>query len=108
MTNEVRSARRRRKDASAMCFSAPASFVTAGITGVIGIAALVRVRAPRELPLAAAPLLFALQQIIEGLLWLNLPLAPEGSLSAVLTFLFLFFAEAFWPLYAPIVSIAGI
>ncbi len=85
-----------------MCFSAPASFVTAGITGVVGIAALVRVREPRELPLAATPLLFALQQAIEGLLWLNLPLAPDGSLPAVLTFLFQFFAEAFWPLYAPI------
>ena len=85
-----------------MCFSASASFVTAGITGVIGIAALTRVREPRELPLAAAPLLFALQQIVEGLLWLNLPLAPDDSLSAVLTFLFLFFAEAFWPLYAPL------
>lgn len=85
-----------------MCFSAPASFVTAGVTGVIGIAALTRVRGPRELPVAAAPLLFAVQQGIEGLLWLNLPLAPDGFLSGVLTFLFLFFAEAFWPFYAPL------
>ena len=86
-----------------MCFSAPASFVTAGITGTIGIVALTRVSEPRELPLAATPLLFALQQSIEGLLWLNLPLAPNGSLSTVLTFLYLFFAEAFWPLYVPTV-----
>jgi hypothetical protein len=50
---------------------------------------------------AATPLLFALQQGIEGMLWLNLPMAPDGSLSTVLTFLYLFFAEAFWPLYAP-------
>ena len=85
-----------------MCFSAPASFVTAGITGAIGIVALTRVSEPRELPLAATPLLFALQQSIEGLLWLDLPLAPNGSLSTVLTFLYLFFAEAFWPLYVPI------
>ena len=85
-----------------MCFSASASFVTAGITGVLGIAALTRVREPRELPLAATPLLFALQQGVEGLLWLDLPLAPGGAAVAVLTFLFLFFAEAFWPLYAPI------
>ena len=35
-------------------------------------------------------------------MWLNLQLAPDGSFSAVLTFLFLFLAEAFWPLYAPI------
>jgi len=31
-----------------MCFSAAASFVTAGITGVVGIAALTRAREPRE------------------------------------------------------------
>lgn len=85
-----------------MCFSASASFVTAGITGVIGIAALARVSEPRELPLAATPLLFALQQGVEGLLWLDLPLAPGGSLATALTFLFLFFAEAFWPVYAPV------
>jgi len=85
-----------------MCFSAPASFVTAGITGAIGIVALTRVSEPRELPLAATPLLFALQQGVEGLLWLNLPLAQDGFLPTALTFLYLFFAEAFWPLYAPI------
>jgi len=88
--------------ACAMCFSAPASFVTAGITGAIGLATLARANHPRDLPLAATPLLFAVQQCIEGLLWLNLPVAPDGAFSAVLTFLYLFFAEAFWPLYAPI------
>jgi hypothetical protein len=85
-----------------MCFSAQASFVTAGITGAIGVIALTRVNEPRELPLAATPLLLALQQGIEGMLWLNLPLAPDGSMSMALTLLYLFFAEAFWPLYAPI------
>ncbi len=85
-----------------MCFSAQASFVTAGMTGAIGVIALTRVNEPRELPLAATPLLLALQQGIEGMLWLNLPLAPDGSMSMALTLLYLFFAEAFWPLYAPI------
>ena len=85
-----------------MCFSAPASFVTAAITGAIGIVTLTRVNEPRELPFAAAPLLFAFQQAVEGLLWLNLPGAPDGPLTTALTFLYLFFAEAFWPLYAPL------
>jgi hypothetical protein len=84
-----------------MCFSAQASFVAAGITGAIGIVTLTRVNEPQELPFAATPLLFALQQAVEGLLWLNLSSAPDGSLTAVLTFFYLFFAEAFWPLYAP-------
>src|SRR5579864_5420627 len=85
-----------------MCFSAPASFVTAGLTGAIGIIALTRVSEPRQLPFAATPLFFAVQQGIEGLLWLDLPLAPDGYLSSALTFVYLFFAEAFWPVYAPV------
>jgi hypothetical protein len=85
-----------------MCFSASASFVTAAITGTIGVVALTRVKGPREVPLAATPVLFALQQCIEGLLWLSLPQAADCSLSAPLTVLYLFLAEAFWPFYAPI------
>jgi Family of unknown function (DUF6629) len=85
-----------------MCFSVEASFVTAGVTAAIGIVSLTRVTRPREVPLAAAPILFAMQQSIEGLLWLNLPLAPDGSISTGLTLLFLFFAQVLWPIYAPI------
>lgn len=97
-----RNLRKPKSEQKTVCFSAPASFVTAGITGVVGIVALTRVNEPRELPLAATPLLFALQQGIEGLLWLNLPLAHDGSLAMALTVLYLFFAEAFWPSFAPI------
>lgn len=46
--------------------------------------------------------LFALQQGIEGLLWLYLPAAPEGPIATGLTLLYLFFAEVFWPVYVPI------
>jgi hypothetical protein len=85
-----------------MCFSATASFVTAGITGAVGIAALSWANQSREWPLAATPLLFALHQSIEGLLWLAIPLTPGGTISSSLTFMFLFLAEAFWPVYAPV------
>jgi len=85
-----------------MCFSAAASFVTAGITGVVGIAALTRAREPREWSLAAVPLIFAAQQGVEGLLWLQLPAAPNGPSTTFLTYLYLLFAEVLWPAYAPI------
>jgi len=85
-----------------MCFSATASFVTAGVTGAIGLVSLGRANGLRELPLAATPLVFALQQTIEGLLWVNLPWAPNGTFAAGLIFLFLFIAEVVWPVYAPI------
>lgn len=84
-----------------MCFSATASFVTAGVTGAIGIAALARAQGPREWPLAAVPLFFALQQGVEGFLWLSLPSAPDGAVATSLTFAFLFFAQVLWPVYAP-------
>ncbi len=85
-----------------MCFSATASFVTAGVTGAIGLAALSMVRRWNEVPLAAMPILFAVQQSIEGLLWLTLPAAPDGRFATGLMLLFLFFAEAFWPVYMPL------
>jgi hypothetical protein len=84
-----------------MCFSASASFMTAGVTAVIGTVCLGRVQRAREIPLAATPILFALQQAMEGLLWLELPTAPHGSSSASLALGFLFFADVLWPVYAP-------
>src|SRR3546814_7970639 len=85
-----------------MCFSASASFVTAAVTGSIGIAALIRAPQRQDLLLAATPLLFALHQGIEGLLWLELAHGPGQPLAGGLTVLFLLIAEAFWPVYAPL------
>lgn len=85
-----------------MCFSATASFITAAATGVVGAFALTRASRPRELPLAAMPLVFAFQQAVEGALWLELPVAPEAPIATTLTLVFLLFAQVFWPIYAPV------
>ena len=85
-----------------MCFSATASFITAGITGAAGVAALSRAHGPREWPVAVVPLVFAVQQSVEGFLWLQLPAAPDSASSTFLTYLYLVFAEVWWPLYAPL------
>lgn len=85
-----------------MCFSATASFIAAGVTGAVGAAVVSRVSRRSELPLAAIPLFFAVQQAVEGLLWLTLPVAPEGAASSALTWLFILFAKVFWPFYAPL------
>ncbi len=45
-----------------MCFSATASFVTVAFTGVAGLAAVTRAGPREEVPLAAVPLVFAVQQ----------------------------------------------
>ena len=85
-----------------MCFSPTASFITAGLTGTIGLVSLTRANGPREWPLASVPIFFATQQSIEGLLWLDLPLEPAGPMATGLPLLFLFFAEVFWPIYVPV------
>lgn len=85
-----------------MCFSATASFVTAAITTAVGVAALSRVNEPRAAPLAAMPLLFALQQFVEGLLWLSLSAAPGGTITGGATVFYLMMAEVFWPVFMPV------
>ena len=88
-----------------MCFSPEASFFAAGLTASIGLVAMARVRHPRELPLAATPLLFAAQQAIEGFLWLTLPGAPHGAAASGLTLAYLVFALAVWPTFAPLAAL---
>jgi hypothetical protein len=88
------------RDARIMCFSAGASFSVAAATAVVGIAALRHVEHPREILLAIVPLLFAFQQSVEGLLWLQLS-AETGSESVLaLSLVFLIFAEVLWPTYS--------
>jgi hypothetical protein len=85
-----------------MCFSAEASFISAAITGVIGVVTITQPRTFREAPLAAIPLLFSVQQGVEGMLWLTLADTGPGVLSSLLTHVYLGFALAFWPVYAPV------
>ena len=89
-----------------MCFSASASFLTAAVTGAAGIYALRRTQSAREVPLAAMPLFFAVQQTIEGALWLTLPSASCTQVCLTLTGTFLIFALVFWPVFAPFATFA--
>jgi hypothetical protein len=84
-----------------VCFSATASFITAAVTGIAGVATISRVQDARALPLAAIPLIFASQQALEGMLWLTLPVSPDGPVSSLLTQLFLIVSLVFWPVFAP-------
>src|SRR5437763_578905 len=66
-----------------MCFSATASFSAAAVIGSVGIVTLRSAAAKpdrRILALAAFPALFALQQVVEGLLWLDLVSPEPGAL----------------------------
>lgn len=91
-----------------MCFSATASFSAAAVIGSVGIVTL-RAAATkpdlRLLPLAAFPLLFSLQQIVEGVLWLDLAAPAPGALRGVLVHAFQGYAEVFWPVFAPLAAL---
>ncbi|RZI40092.1 hypothetical protein EGT07_25760 [Herbaspirillum sp. HC18] len=82
-----------------MCFSATASFVAGVSLSGIGIVALRRVARRRELPFALIPLLFGIQQMIEGILWLSFHAYP-GATSAT-TFAFSVFSHTLWPIFVP-------
>ncbi len=84
-----------------MCFSATASF-SAGVL-LLGVSTLTLKAAHhrRELPFAAIPLLFAIQQLSEGVIWMTFRYdAPQ--LNAAMTHVYPFFSHVLWPVYVPL------
>lgn len=84
-----------------MCFSASASFSAGIVLSVIGIASFKKVKAPSQIPFASIPLIFAIQQISEGFLWLALTDPAYDSMRQFSTITFLFFAQVVWPIWVP-------
>lgn len=87
-----------------MCFSAGASFAASGALAVAA-GANAKTKPDQSLRLLAAiPLLFSVQQFIEGVQWV----IPKGTtLSLVLGYAFLAFAFVLWPAYMPIAMISA-
>lgn len=85
-----------------MCFSATASFGAGIVLSTIGIATLKKASSPSHTLFAGIPLLFAVQQISEGILWLALPDPSQVQLQRVMTYAFLFFAQILWPTWVPL------
>ena len=84
-----------------MCFSATAS-VSAGARLLgLGTLTLNAARRPCELPLAAIPLLFALQQLSEDVIWLTFRYEAP-LLNTVMTHAYSFFSHVLWPAYIPL------
>lgn len=86
-----------------MCFSATASFVAAGGLGAAGAVTLREAKQRSQIPLAALPLLFALQQAVEGVVWVSKGL-PWLHSSAV--FAYVMFSHVLWPTYVPLAVMA--
>lgn len=86
-----------------MCFSASASFTASAILTGIGIYSIHKQKNTPEWPLGIIPFIFAIQQAVEGFLWLSLT-QWENAGATFLSGLFLFFAFFWWPAYMPWVA----
>lgn len=86
-----------------MCFSASASFTASTVLIPTGIYCLKEARATDKnyIPLACWPLLFGLQQAVEGFVWLGLDVKTV-TLIKTASLVFLFFSHFFWLVWAPL------
>ena len=83
-----------------MCFSASASFIAGTSLCAIGVATVKKVEARNELPFAMIPLLFGIQQLTEGVIWLTFS-HDAPLLRQTMTYLYSIFSHALWPMYVP-------
>lgn len=84
-----------------MCFSAHASFAASAVLVGTGMAAMRSAKVPSQKPFAAIPLIFAVQQGCEGLLWLSLSNPALSPWHAFPMHIYFFIAMAVWPLWLP-------
>jgi hypothetical protein len=84
-----------------MCFSASASFGASIVLGSVGLATLRKIKQPSQIPFAAIPLMFAIQQVSEGMLWIGLSDPSHASWSHFPVYIFLTFAQIVWPSWIP-------
>jgi len=86
-----------------MCFSASASFVVATTLASVGALSLVKARTKSLTMAAFTPILLAIQQACEGLVWLRI---NSGDFTStwfkIGVYGFQFFAGVVWPLWIPL------
>lgn len=87
-----------------MCFGPVASFTSGAILTAAGAATLktASARSKKALLFAAFPLIFGVQQIIEGLIWLGVDNGPLVNYRKPLAAVYLFFAYLVWPIISPV------
>ncbi len=82
-----------------MCFSATASFTAGCALSAMGGVTIAKVRRKSEILFAAIPLLFGVQQLTEGVIWLSF---QHPILLSVMTSIYLFFSNVLWPTWIPL------
>ncbi len=85
-----------------MCFSAGASFAGGVVLTAIGVMTVRINNDPSRRMFAAIPLIFGVQQISEGFVWVALQSSGNDLMLSLASYLFLFTAVVVWPFYLPL------
>lgn len=85
-----------------MCFSASASFTAGVVLTAIGVVTIKKTKDKSQIVFASIPLVFAMQQISEGFLWLSLQDPKYAFLESFMSHTFIFFAQVVWPICVPL------
>ena len=85
-----------------MCFSAGASFAGGVMITAIGVMTVRRNSDPSRRMFAAIPLIFGVQQISEGFVWVALQSSGNDLMLTIASYVFLFAAVILWPVYLPL------
>ena len=83
-------------------FSTIMNFTLAGALGVVGLLTLRRVSVPKEVVLAALPLLFALHQFAQGFVWLGMQHLIEPRALHMAESIFVFYAQGLLTFIVPL------
>jgi hypothetical protein len=84
-----------------MCFSATASFSASAFLLVIAFFSIKKTTKISELFFASIPILFAIQQFSEGILWLTFGDSNYYYLSKFSGGIFIIIAQVVWPIWVP-------
>lgn len=82
-----------------MCFSASASFTASAALTVAGVITIKQAKRPEQFPLALIPIIFAIQQAVEGWIWLLQTHPGPAWLEPLLAHIFPFIAYTFWTIW---------
>lgn len=85
-----------------MCFGPAVSFTSSGILASIGVLVLKNIRSRKELVFAAFPVIFSLQQLIEGILWLAIKNDKPPVYTNAMAVVYLAIAYSLWPIFCPL------
>lgn len=85
-----------------MCFSAATSFTLAGVLGGAGTASIALNRSRSYRLVAAIPMIFAVQQASEGVIWLTIGDPAHALLQHLAVTAFVAVAVVIWPIWCPV------